>query len=711
MGGEERSVQEAGELLSFVDRADGHGFSVVDHVERRRCEVRTSGPVSPEEVAVSAFDLPVDRIVSVTAGGLSIPHTVTGYVRDRDGRPIAEVTKGDERAFPAAEYRIELTAPIKLYVVTETAFDIAVTEDDLTMDFAGRTDVSFGARTNHDRPAATVTTTDDPEDLMRTVSSFGSALKTTACERSYPTLRGHPPAVDCGDELAIPDVLDRPETGVRIAVPPDRAAVYAVSSLAYYLGATVVPGESPRIETDDGFVHRLEGTARGFEAEVERVLKQCFLLDCVTRTEGHYPIDLHERDRIEDEVDLDFARLYGRPLPEQLESYLEVSYATIEPYVPRWKLTAHVEPTAGSAEALPFLARDLAVVRPQTPTGRAGTADTTAGSLGIDEFVRARGSGGPERQDLIDAAREPAVRIEGSDALEDMWIGDGIPVGASKGMIEAFRNHVTRTPSDGDIDITVVVNDPGMTGEGREVNEVYGTREALPFDVTVVEELATGELEDVLRAETDFLHYIGHIDEGGFECADGMVDAGEIEKTGVDAFFLNACDSYRQGKHLVEAGAIAGVATLTPIPNDEAEVMGKKLARLLNLGFPLYAALNVASIDQEYSNYIGIGDSGFNVVQPEGGAAKLCGIKCVEDNYQLTYETYTTNRCPLGSITNLFIDDIHQFFLTSGELCEVELSKEEIQGFLRMESIPVVISSTLYWSDNISDRFLQLSNK
>jgi hypothetical protein len=291
---------------------------------------------------------------------------------------------------------------------------------------------------------------------MRAVSAFGSALKTTSCERSYPTLRGHPPTIENGEGLIVPDVLDAPDTGVRIEVPPEYGPVYTVSSLAYYLGATVVPGADALIATDAGFVHRLDGTDREFKGEVERVLKQCFFLDCVTRTEGHYPVDLHERNQIEDEVALDFSRLYGKPLADQLEAYLEVPYALVEPHVPRWKLTAHVEPGPDSAEALPFVARDLAAIRSRKTTEAAKTVQGTAESLGIDEFVRSRGSDRPEGRNRMGNVREPAVRIDGTDALEDMWIGDGVPVGASKGMVEAFRNHVTRTPSDGDIDITVV---------------------------------------------------------------------------------------------------------------------------------------------------------------------------------------------------------------------------------------------------------------
>jgi hypothetical protein len=283
-----------------------------------------------------------------------------------------------------------------------------------------------------------------------------------------------------------------------------------------------------------------------------------------------------------------------------------------------------------------------------------------------------------------------------------MWIGDGVPVGASKGMIEAFRNHVTRSPSDGDIDITVVVNDPGMLEESREVNEVYGSREELPFDVTVAEQLTTAELATVLGGETDFLHYIGHIDERGFECSDGRFDAADIEETGVDAFFLNACESYHQGTSLIQSGAIAGVTTLTPVSNDEAEAMGKKVARLLNLGFPLYAALDVASTGHEYTNYTVIGNSSFNIVQPDEGVATLCKINNNGPEIKnISYITYPTGKTTIGSITKVFIQT-DKYYLTSGVTGTFEVNRSQFDEFISTGNFPVIRKVNIYWdAENI----------
>jgi hypothetical protein len=47
--------------------------------------------------------------------------------------------------------------------------------------------------------------TTDAEDVMMAILTFRSALKTTSPERSFPTLRGHPPAIELNDRLEIPD--------------------------------------------------------------------------------------------------------------------------------------------------------------------------------------------------------------------------------------------------------------------------------------------------------------------------------------------------------------------------------------------------------------------------------------------------------------------------------------------------------------------------
>src|SRR5699024_7298273 len=239
----------------------------------------------------------------------------------------------------AGSYIIELHTPIKLYLRVEGPLTVRADFEQTSIEFSDMTTVVVGARSYHQHPAGTVTTTSDPEDVMAAVSTFGSALKTFSPERSYPTLRGHPPTVEIGDELSIPTDLTPPETGVIIELPPELKYIYPAAPLAYYLGAEMVPGSGPRLRAGSDFEYALD-SGRGFETEVEQVLKQVFMLDCLTREEGLYDTDLHERRAIESDLALDTefdsAALYDASPADRLATYLDIPFEIIEPHLPEW---------------------------------------------------------------------------------------------------------------------------------------------------------------------------------------------------------------------------------------------------------------------------------------------------------------------------------------------------------------------------------------
>ena len=690
-------------LLSFDRLRDGPGLEIVDHVERRQCTIRTPVPVDPTPTDVEVFHYPVDRGATIRTDAITLPHTMAALLRNSSGFLVEELTKGESRRLPRDRYSIELSAPVKLYIVVESALTAAVSADEVRFEFDEATDVAIGARSYHKHPAGTITTTADPEAMMVAVSALGSALKTTTVERSYPTLRGHPPTIELGDELHVPEGLERPDTGVTIEVPPELRYVFVVAPLAYYLGAEVVSGPVPRIVTDRGFEHELDDPARGFEGEVERVLKQVFFLDCIVRTEGYYPVNLHERNVLEQDLDLEPAALYDVSLAEQLEAYLGVPYELLQPELPEWKLTAHVTLLPENVEVLPFVVNDLAVVR--SPAGRRLTGDAVQ-TAAVEEFVRGgdfmRSSADDARASAGSATPPSLIRPEETDSLEQAWVGEDAPLGASKAMIEAFRNRLDRSPTDGDIDITVVCNDTAMNNERDIVDDIYGSRDELPFDVRVERELSVAELRTVLEAETDFLHYIGHIDERGFECADGMLDAGTLDHTGVEAFFLNACTSYQQGMELIRAGSVAGVVTLEDVINSGAETIGKTLAKLLNLGFPLRAALNISKKESIVGgHYLVLGDGGIDITQSESGIPTLCEISenDREEGYQLEYNTYLTSARGIGTISFPYISGNDEYYLSSGETGCFRVNETQLQEFLNAEVTPVIRDGKLSFTD------------
>ncbi|QCC48929.1 hypothetical protein DV707_09785 [Halobellus limi] len=682
-------------------------------MERSQFVLSSPDPMRIRSADPDAFRFPADGAVSVRTDRLDLETVVSVCVRDGEGDMIAQAEHFADETFPRGTYSVELFAPIKLYLRVDSSLRVVSDAARTRVEFGEETDVLVGARSHHKRPAATIRTTDRPRDAMRAVSLLGSALKTTSVERSYPTLRGHPPLIERGDRFEAPDGLEPPETDVTIELPETRGHVYAAAPLAYYLGATVVPGDAPRIVTEGGFSHDLDGGG-GFEASVERVLKQTFFLDCLTRTEGYYQVDLHERRTLEPTLGLDFADLYDRSIGEQLEAYLDVPYELVESEVPDWKLTAHVAPSASNVEVLPFVANDLAVVT--TPQSEP-TAGSAVQASAVEEFVRGppeptatpprtgeftRSASTRSRDARTAGIERTYVQPPETDSLEQAWLGPGIPIGASKASLQAYRNRLTREPIEGDIGITVVCNDPRMAEERDAVEAVYGSREELPFDIRTHYELTVEELRAVLADETEFLHYIGHIDEDGFQCPDGALDVTSIETVGVDSFLLNACQSYEQGMELIERGAIAGIVTLSDVVNSGAVDIGRSLARLLNYGFPIRISLDLACKDSYIgSDYIVVGDGSFSVAQVQAMLPNTGIITRDGEEYLLEYVTYPAAEFGLGSLVSPYVSGNESHYLSSGTIDTFRLSHEELADFLALENIPVLINGRLRWSDTV----------
>ncbi len=676
--------------VGFSLPSEGAGLVVRDNVERHQFMLRTPSPVAPEPADRRRFSLPTDAAVRIETDRIGLAANTVVCVRDEAGSMLAQVDQQGHEELDAATYSIELFGAVKTYLRVEGPLTVDAKPLETVLSFEEPQTVYVGARSSHESPATTVTTTDDPLDVMEAVSAFSSALKTTSVERSYPTLRGHPPLLELGDELDIPEGLHVPETGVRIELPPTLSHIFVATPLAYYLGARLVPGDAPRLVAD-GFVHDFDGP-HGFEESVARALKRTFFLDCVVRTEGIYDVPLHERQTVESRTDIDVERLYDASLGEQLSAYFEIPYEHIADLVPEWKLTTHVAPQTDNIELLPFITNDLAVVR--TPTGTEVSHSEVQAAV-VDDFLR---------DDIVRSAgattpNETYVKPSSTDSVEQAWISDGTPVGASKTTPAAYRNRLQRKPTQGDIGITVVCNDPEMLAETNIVDEVYGSRDGLSFDIDAHYDLSRAELREILAEPTDFLHYIGHIDDDGFQCHDGRVDAETLDHVGTGAFFLNACQSYDQGLALVEAGAIGGIVTFSEVINSQAVGVGRTLARLLNGGFPLQASLDVVRTDSDIAHQYGVvGDGGLSVVQTESGVAVLCEVaQLSDDEYSLSYNSYPTSRCGPGSLIIPALPETNEYYLSSQGLSDIRLTEAELRNFLALEQIPVVYDDTVYW--------------
>ena len=351
---------------------------------------------------------------------------------------------------------------------------------------------------------------------------------------------------------------------------------------------------------------------------------------------------------------------------------------------------------ARNVEQLPFVVNDLAVIR---SSGARLVPPSSVQREAVEAFTR---------KDVItrsasaaDGADRSFVRPDPSDSIEHAWVGDRTPVGASKTMLEAFRNRLDRDPSTGDIAITVVCNEGAMAEEGDLVDEVYGSRERLPFEVTIARDVTTGELRDVLTGEADFLHYVGHIDRDGIQCADGRLDATGLDDVSVEAFLLNACESYDQGMGLIEAGAIGGVVTLSEVINSGAVQIGRAMARLLNSGFPLGAALTIARDESVMGGqYIVVGDGGLAITQSESGVPLFAEIDADDGVFTVGIKTYPTTQKGIGTTFIPFVGDNETHFLGSGSR-DFELDAAGLEEFLSLDDFPVRTGDRLAWSGDL----------
>ncbi|HET7324020.1 MAG TPA: hypothetical protein VFJ06_06795, partial [Halococcus sp.] len=173
------------------------------------------------------------------------------------------------------------------------------------------------------------------------------------------------------------------------------------------------------------------------------------------------------------------------------------------------------------------------------------------------------------------------------------------------------------------------------------------------------------------------------------------------DSVGVDAFLLNACQSYQQGMSLIESGSIGGIVTLTDVLNCEAVKMGRTLARLLNCGFPLRAALEVARGESIMGDhYLVVGDGSLSIAQTENGTANLFSVKRTGDSFNLKFKVYPTSDTGMGTLVVPFFEDA-EYHISTGEIQGYDLSQKELRDFLSLANSPTMINGKLRWSQEI----------
>ncbi|MDH5019069.1 hypothetical protein [Halobacterium rubrum] len=663
------------------DDAGARTLRVRDTTEAERFDLHADRELSPEQASTDEFSRPVDAAVVLTVGELHFPlHNPAVFFQQGSAVHRSEDEASSEW-LQRGTYEVDVLVPaVKTYVkVCDARVRARFGDGHTVLEVDPGTRLVVGARSHHEQPAGTVTTTEDPRDVMRAISTFGSALKTHSPDRSWPTLRGHPPALELGSSLEVPDAVAPPETGVTIEVPPDYGPIFSVAPLAYYLGATVEPGSRPRLHTE-GTTHEFDPDA--LASEVADVLEHCFVLDGTVRTAGVYPYRHEQADVVDERTNLDHERLFELPLAERTAAYLDIPRSVTAELL-RWHLTADVSPEARYAAALPHLVNALTAIRSPPPepsrVERAPEPNALARSLAQDPddattFVRPQDAGTPGHA----------------------WVGEGFAVEAANPTVGSFRRGFEWPSGEGPLDVHVVYNDERLDAPDELA---YSVHELADTSVRVSESLPTVELREALLEDTDFLHFVGHVTERGMVCPDGELDVRTLPMTGVGAFFLNGCRSYEQGFALLTAGAAGGIVTVDDVEDEVAGEVGYQAAMLLDAGFPLYAVLDVLDrTEVDTSRYTLLGDPALTLRRSANGVADLwtpvAGGDSNADEIQFSSTLYPTGENGLGSLYS-FNHGSGPPSLGSARQTSFVLSNDDLAGFVENHVSPLLVDGRL----------------
>ncbi|WP_049925414.1 hypothetical protein [Halopiger goleimassiliensis] len=672
---------------------------------------------------------PVDETLAVTARRLEFPHAIV-YVHSRSSGEQYELEPdGDPLSLPADEYVVDVDTVIKSYLEFSGPATIEPTpeSDTVVVSFPDRTRLHLGLRSRHELPSATITVPDSPRELATALSYTGSSHKTSNPNRSYPTLRGHPPLFESGDTLEIPSDVraETPDPGIELHVPPRYEALYVVAPLAYYLQATVRTIDSrsgepptPTLRIPELGIEEPLSPLPGLERDVQQLLRTVFFMDCLVRNAGPYGTSLAELSLL-DALELDAERLYDATPERRLATYLEVPFSAIEHRLPDWHLSTYVAPEYDRLEALPFLLDRLSLIYPPSTSELEGRELV---KRSLDDFYRGRdgdsvdgrspagtpmGTVGATRASTRQVASVDVVKPELRHGRVHGWLADGVPIDVFKSTVDAYENRLEYIERESDeTSIHVVLNDPEMAGEHADVADIYRQRsETLPISVSVEELLRTDELARVFESEHDFVHYIGHCETDGLQCSDGYLSTSSIDQCNVQTFFLNACGSFYEGRSLVERGSVAGAVTFTQVLNEHAVKVGSTFAKLLVHGFSIERALRLARRRiMMGKDYAVVGDGTYSLTHGDHQVPTTITIEPLSegDRYLVTYNCYSTR--VTGSYYVPHTED-NEYAYLCGRQSHFTLSSSELASLLEETEASVVYDGDLYWSTDLSTEF------
>jgi len=602
---------------------DGDAVVVRDGIEDRTLRLETADRSRLRPAVTDMFVFPVDRAVSFEATELRLGAHRGVRLRDADGDDRGGFDTRPREVSGGTRF-LAVDGPVKLYVrVPDANFTAAYADDErqsapLVVEFDDPTEVAVGARSTHTRPEATITVPESPEAMLEAVSYLGSSIKEFSAERSWPSLRGHPPAIEVGDELDVPATLSKPDTGVTIAVPPSYANAYRVAPLAFYLGATVEPGASPELRLDNGYVEPLRTDDRSLTATVADLLGRCLVLDSLVRVGGYFSLPRHEYDELAPYLHFYPPNLYDASIPDQLIEYLEVPRSRLDPYVPEWPARAVLRPRPADAALLPSLLDGLAPVR-----------------------VSESATGWPDR-----------------DSPTTAYVHDDPPAGTCRLVPATFEHARSRAPpTPADASIAVLTADAGRAARFRALvrDETLGDRSV------TVRHWGDDRAAAALAAGHDLLYCDRSVPADGRAGAaaqsDLQVDARTVVFAGEGALSA-AVDA-------VERGGVGGIAAERPLSPRRI----RTLVEVLLAGHPLAESARLADLGAETPfRLVGLPSRTAVRIAGENVPVRFDVESTAADEHEVAVRHQGTDEQPLGTCARFdrpTADDAYQLVGTA----------------------------------------------
>ena len=688
------------------------GLRVVDDDNRELSIPGTFDDVSPVD---TDMQFPVDVVLEATTSKMRFPHEVIYVNSFESGDWMA--LELSERSLTVGEgvHEVDVDAAIKTYVRAEGPFRIERAPDfgSVVMTLESRQPIHLGFRSRHEYPEGSIAVPFTPGGLAEAIPYLASAIKTDDANRSFPTLRGHPPLIEEGETVSIPDHIAsrRPSTGIEFEIPERFESVYVVSPLAYYLQANV------RTSSTDRPILRLTDPERefplrpmpAFERDVERLLKRCFFLDSLVRNVGPHSINLDEF-RMLDLLELDPHSLYHESAQSRLDTYLDVPFDAISHRVPTWHLAMYVEPSPDNVGMVPFLLDRLSLCyMPRTSELRGKELIERS----LDDFYRSAAFTDHVHDTFVDRTAGnyrsmddiPSVEIVKPDlrtAKIHGWIADGVPIDVFKSTQAAYRNRLEHLdePSDSK-SICVVLNEPEMASEHDDATGIYLERSRdIEINVRIETDCRVDELAEIFESSTDFVHFIGHCERSGLRCPDGHLSASNLSMCGVQTVFLNACGSFYEGSALIERGSVAGAVTFAQVLNDHAVKVGTTFAKLLVHGFSIERAMQLARRRiMMGKDYAVVGDGTHTIAQGDDQNPPTVHLEpTADDRYLLTIDSYSTEE--IGGVYAPFVGD-NEYLKLCGNESSFIVDDDGLASFLAESEHPVIYDGDLYWTGEL----------